>query len=286
MKKILPPSNAGQVLILILLIIVVGFTILLSIISRSLIDVRLASNTEATNRAYFAAEAGVEEALKKIAGGDTTSGTIDFATINKSTANYTINAAASPTFVYPGNVARDDSVQLNLLTDYFTPGSGSYGEPTNKDLKICWGNDASDKPAIEVTLIYEDPAGSGTFLARKDAFDANALSHANNFTAISGTCSVAGVTYQNATPASFTYSGITGRRYLLRIRFLYNTNAQPLVITTGTADNLPAQGYEITSTGSTDLGTVRKLKVFKQYPALPAIFDYVLFNGSTTPLTK
>jgi len=284
MKKILP-SYSGQILILILLIIVVGFTILLSIISRSLVDVRIASNTEATNRAYFAAEAGVEEALKKIAGGVTTGGTIDFAAINKSSADYTISSDVSADFNYPVNVSRDDSVQINLLTDYALPSSGS----NTGNIKICWGNSASDKPAIETTLIYENPVGSGTFLARKDAFDTDAASHGNNFAPPDiGTCTIGSVNYQFQ--KTLNYSTNPGTHYLLRVRFLYNTAAQPLGLTTtgvvGASGPLPAQGYEVISTGKTDLGTERKLKVFKQYPALPAIFDYVLFNGSTVPLTK
>jgi len=285
MKKILPSYSSGQILILILLIIVVGFTILLSIISRSLTDVRIATNTEATNRAYFAAEAGVEEALKKIAGGSISGGTIDFAAINKSTADYTINSAPSVDFNYPNNVTRDDSIQINLLTNYFNPAAGSYAG----NLKICWGNSTSDKPAIETTLVYENP--SGTFLAKKDAFDPDLTRIlTNNFVASdAGTCTVGVTSYQFQKTLDYSTTAVPGVHYLLRIRLLYNTNAQPLGLTTaiiGGSPPLPTQGYDITSTGKTDLGTVRKLKVFKQYPGLPAIFDYVLFNGSTSPLTK
>ena len=76
----------------------------------------------------------------------------------------------------------------------------------------------------------------------------------------------------------------SGDPIIARVRFLYNSS--PLgVSVTGKA--LPQQGQKIVSTGETPSGVSRKLEVNRFYPTLPAIFDYVLYNGSSSnALTK
>src|SRR5204863_1532604 len=54
----------GQVLLILLLVMTVGLAIGLSIIQRSLSDVSTASKIEQSSRAFSAAEAGIERALK------------------------------------------------------------------------------------------------------------------------------------------------------------------------------------------------------------------------------
>src|SRR4030042_2419558 len=69
MKNLLPSLNQkskGQILVIFLLILVVGLTITLAIASRTITEVRISTSTEQASKAYFAAEAGVEEALKKL----------------------------------------------------------------------------------------------------------------------------------------------------------------------------------------------------------------------------
>ena len=88
--------------------------------------------------------------------------------------------------------------------------------------------------------------------------------------------------------APFSISGIgtTSNLYALRLRLLYNDipqllGAQPY----GVSDTFPVQGRLISSTGNA--GEVyRKVEVLESFPALPPIFDYVLFNGSSNSLSK
>ena len=49
-------KQAGQILIIFLLILVVGLALVLSVASRSITDIRITTSTDESNRAYFAAE--------------------------------------------------------------------------------------------------------------------------------------------------------------------------------------------------------------------------------------
>ena len=74
----------------------------------------------------------------------------------------------------------------------------------------------------------------------------------------------------------------------LRIRPLYNPDPIPIVVElySSAAPDIPNQGDRIESVGKTDSGVTRKIEVVTTYPAMPAIFDYVLFNGGSFPLEK
>src|SRR3989338_9342906 len=85
-------SPKGQILILFLLVLVVGLAIVLSVASRSITDIRTTTTSDESNRAYFAAEAGIEEALKRL---ETPAGfsdaTLNFTNVNQTTAKVKAN---------------------------------------------------------------------------------------------------------------------------------------------------------------------------------------------------
>ena len=91
-------------------------------------------------------------------------------------------------------------------------------------------------------------------------------------------------------PSGFKLNdAVSTKPILARIRLLYNSNQpSPLAVEVGDEGDppLPAQGSLIESSGQTTSGVTRKLQVTRLFPALPALFDYVLFNGSTNALTK
>ena len=80
---------SGQVVLIIVLLTMVGLTIGLSLISRTVTDVRISSQIEQSSRAFSAAEAGVETALKAIEAAPT--GTLEFDE-NGTTAEYKVTA--------------------------------------------------------------------------------------------------------------------------------------------------------------------------------------------------
>ncbi|MFH0863897.1 MAG: PilX N-terminal domain-containing pilus assembly protein, partial [Candidatus Gottesmanbacteria bacterium] len=63
MKNNIGKQN-GQILLIVLLVMVVGLTMGLSLATRSATDVKISSQLEHSSRAFAAAEAGIEAALK------------------------------------------------------------------------------------------------------------------------------------------------------------------------------------------------------------------------------
>ena len=68
LPKYLKTNQSGQVLVIFLLVLVIGLALVLSIASRTVTDIRQTTTSDESNRAYFAAESGIEDALKKIKG--------------------------------------------------------------------------------------------------------------------------------------------------------------------------------------------------------------------------
>lgn len=330
-------SQSGQILVIFLLVLVVGLALVLSIASRTVTDVRQSTTSDESNRAYFAAESGVQNALKKITetpgfSTDVTPGAADvnFNGVNSSSAGVTvtsISVSSSQIFEYPAPVAKDDVSQVSLISNFndemtITGISPSFAY--NEGLNIYFGTAVpvalSDRPSVEVSLITKDGSTPPVWGIRKYTFNGETSNNAiNHFcTATQGTYN--GFTNQDGASAkTYVYraqvrfavgntdcppipgppTGSTpndnnpsgARPVLVRIRLLYNPSPIALAVQginaagTGTRD-LPSQGSKITSLGKTPSGVTRKLTATRLYPALPAIFDYVLFNGSSNPLTK
>lgn len=295
-KKHLPlGKQSGQILIIFLLVLVVGLAIVLSVASRSITDIRLTTSSDESNRAYFAAEAGVEEALKRLeTDPNFTKTTLDFSSINNTTAKVSVAnlAGVGGAFEFEEPLARDDVAQISLLKDFNVLCNGGPPctpvplAPSVGGLKIYWGNVGSTPtPAIEVSILTYDGTN---FELEKVALDHAQRSSFCGAPDVSSTITTFGSTsYQyNATIGIRDGSGVCGQiggisatPVLARFRMLYNTLPQPLAVE-GDGWPLPSQGTEIESTGSTASGVTRKLKVIRQFPALPAIFDYVLFSGT------
>lgn len=323
-------SQKGQILIVFLLVLVVGLAIALSIASRSVTDVRQTTTSDESNRAYFAAEAGVENALKKIEDGTITASTIgsgadtsaglDLNVTNRSSAEVTVKNLSVPSgvvFEYPSRLNKDDVAQINLMPDFYDlatagdPLSTGKGIRSTDSIDIYWDETGSAaNSAIEVSIVTCDASpctSASTFSIRKMVFDAFAATHGNNFCSGAVTLGGAQPTNLGNTPnfkhrvqiqLNSTVSPLNGfnctgndtvgagqRPVLARIRLLY---ASSILLAVGNASGrLPNQGYQVESLGKVGSGVARKLLVNRLYPALPSVFDYVLYNGSTTnPLSK
>lgn len=317
-------SQKGQILIIFLLVLVVGLAIALSIASRSVTDIRQTTTSDESNRAYFAAEAGVENALKKIEDGSITSSTItagggkdttaslDLTGTNRSNSDVVVkdlSIGGSVVFEYPALLNKDEVAQVNLMQNFnniTTAGVdiGGKGIRPGDTIDIYWDEAGSSAdPAIEVSIISCDTSctAASTFSIRKMVFDPQAAFHGNNF--CSGVVGTGGVVDTNlGNRPNFRYkvsltlnsnAGCPGNDVvgpgqgpvLARIRVLYASSIRLGV--GNTAGRLPNQGYQVESLGKTGSGVSRKLLVNRLFPSLPAVFDYVLYNGSTTnSLTK
>ena len=315
-------SPHGQILILFLLVLVLAMAVVLSVASRTVTDIKITTTSDESNRAYFAAEAGVEEALKKAETDTNITLRLDFPDISTTATTQLVDVGegAREIYVYPFLVERDDIAQINMLNTYPVLASGWSGDL----IEIYWGTDPDVsggnvlEQAIEVSIMYY----GSNFGMTKWGFDPSA--HNNNF--CTGATNVQKLT--GGVLKADSKSGIEKRVYfrtvfdiktgfvggidltdecdpavgswpkhgpgtlgvgpvLLRIRPLYNTDPIPIVIESPEPPPfVPNQGNRIESVGKTASGVTRKIEVTTTYPAMPAIFDYVLFNGGTNPLTK
>lgn len=298
-------SKSGQVVIIILLILVVVLTVGLSIATRTVTDIKVAKQTELSNRAFNAAEAGIEAVLS---GQGEANGVAIGSSENPS--NYTVSfdnkgGVVGEAFVFSKAIVKDDTQQVWLMSHKSSDGTldenNSEGKNFNSPgLDIYWGNkdfsaSSANTPAIELSVIYKE---ASDFKMSKGAYDPN-NTRANNFitgVSVDNYLSPNNLRFKQSinlcnTPFSLpcTAGELNGnvKLYAIRLRLLYNTS-EPHALAVGPSDgskSLPVQGRLISSTGNAG-NVYRKVEVFESFPALPPIFDYVIFNGSSNSLQK
>lgn len=278
-------SQSGQVVIMLLLVMVIVLTIGLSIAARSTVDVNISTLNEQSARAFAAAEAGLEEALRDPSNAQLQTGL----TRSLGEAKFKVLqiAQTGPLFAFPGGVPRDDPAQV-WLSNYPDLTDTSM---TNKTIRVFWGGSSAayectatsalKTPALEYVSLFES---SGAYTNTHGFYDPCGTQRigASGFTIPETgqyelTTNLGKQTYKYRTP-DITLSG---NPKLLRIRLLHNEAPAPVAVQVTTPGvNLPAQGTLLESTG--EFGEARrKVQIFRSYPRLPGIFDYVLFAGGT-----
>lgn len=299
-------NNSGQALLIVLLAMTVILTVVLSVVSRSVTDISITGYEEDSQRAFDAAEAGIEDYLLT-----------GFAT----GAETSIGDATYK--VLPGYPLPDD--KYSYPSEFFSGESATFWfvehDPTTGELvctgdctrasnfEVCWGKEgtASDQnttPAIEITIMYDYNEGSGdigevvspggndfTYVkVARGAFDPYSLRiPPNNFSSATTGCTLAGEDFAFSTDTisisgglpdiDIPCSNVAGCLLLLKVRMFYNTAvAHPIAIDVnpGTA-SLPSQGIEIDSVGEAGDST-RRVNVFQSYPEPPSVFDAAVFG--------
>lgn len=295
-------KQKGQVVIILLLVMVVALALGLSMIGRSTTEISSSTRTEDSSRAFSAAEAGIERALKVPAGNPVPQ-------ISLSNRSKTLDVASS-SYPIAGTALRYRpfgkeafaqfwlSKPEDLLSPGGTPGMDGFpdegynqssfyiyfGDPTQN----YSGTNQTERPAIEVHLVARS---IDNYVSQRYFFDSynGTNSGRSNFSG----CNEFG----SPTPLEiFVNDGIqkdsffckvqigsypsgTSTQYpiMARVRILYS-NLQHQVALKPTASSLPAQANIYQATGTS--GSVqRKLEVFKQKYVMPNYFDYVLFSA-------
>lgn len=249
MNIMLKKKNSGQVALIVLLIMVVILTIGLSLASRSITDIRISQNEREALRAFSAAEAGIEEALRDIPAyaGKTTP-----VSIGDLTANVTVEETGEET---TRTIEKGGTMSILL--------EGASSPPTL--LRINWidttkSDETSDYASIEI-IVYADDYSFNRYAY-------SAQNRNDGFSIISD--SGEGDFYRQVTIS------IAANDKLVRIKPLYNKATIMVTSDTGT---LPVQQYDITSQATAEGEKTSKIIVSRTIPVLPPIFDYVLFSG-------
>lgn len=259
-------SSRGQILLISLLVLVVAMTIGLSLATRTINSLKVTTAQDSSQKAFAAAEAGLERALTQLSS-TTITGSLD------SVSNYstTVNTRSSNEF----QVNSGDFLIKNDTADIWLSDYPNYTLPWTGTLNIYWGSSAdvcvgtpeanNTMSAIEVVII----SGTRTSpILSHYAFDpCTSRRTGNRFSASTTGGVVSGKNYSYRAAINVT-SGL-----LARIIPLY---AGTYIGVRGT--NLPPQGIEITSVGSSG-GTQRKLTSFRSYPKAPVEFyPYLIFS--------
>lgn len=269
--------QAGQILLIIVLVMTIALTIGLSVASRTISNLRVSTDEENSQRAFSAAEAGIEQAMQT-----NTQNSGSFS--NNTDYQTTITTVSGLEFILNNRlpVLKDNAVDL-WLSAY--PG---YTSPWSGTLTIYWGkgNDACNTnetlntmPALEILVITGNKANPVLTHYPVDVAPCSARAApptGNLFEVIpTGGGTVEGRAF------SFRKTIVINSGLLVRIIPLY---APSVIGVRGCAadgvtncTDLPSQGRLITSVGTADT-TQRKLIGFEENPKIPMQFlPYILF---------
>jgi len=252
---------------------VVALTVTLSLVSRSITNIKTSTEQANSQKALSAAEAGIERTLKSGAAIGT-----DVTLPNGTSYTTTITQVSGATefWVNGGESVSKDSGSYLWLTPYAENPADRWKNPWNGNITIYWGwNSGSGQSiscndaAIEVVVLSGVNVDSAKI--ERFTFDRCQTRREEN----------------NFSPGSDAFTDVKGRNFSYKAPNIPVTNGLlirivPLYFSThiGAVGSvpLPNQGAEITSVGTLDT-IQRKVKVFQSYPELPAeLFPYSLLS--------
>lgn len=274
-KKPTTNLQQGQTFLIVVLIMVVSLTVGLAVVSRSITNLRTTTEEENSQRAFSAAEAGVERALKlKL----NQTGSIIANEILASDPNLKIKqvnvaqiggSGVNQILLNGGEIIqKDDGADLWLVGHDSSSGQPVYNPWLGSELTFYWGTRGiadCNQSALEIIIISGPVANP-----RSSRYAVDPCStRRNNFTEagrIGGTFGGKTLAY------NYSITGIS-QGLIVRVISLY-TDA---IIGVQANNDLPSQGRIIDSTGLAGT-TERKVTFFQGYPKLPSeLFQYGLF---------
>ncbi len=274
-------AEQGQVLLIIILVMVVSLTVGLSVATRSITNLRVSSEEENSQRAFYAAEVGVERALKTkivIAPNQSVSIASNETLPDKFSKieNVTLRDN-SVREVLLDKLALKDEIATLWLVDYGNPNPSGWPGTGVGRLTFYWGKrnetcahaEASNtQPAIEVVVIKKLATPEATHYVYDPCIDRRTY---NLFSAPSSTTPI---TIQEVEFAYRATLPNMSEGVLVRVVPLYGST--PIAVS-ATRD-LPVQGRRIESVGSSG-GTKHKIVVMQGNPKFPTeFFPYLILS--------
>lgn len=275
--------QSGQVVLITLLVLAIATTVALSLVSRTTTDTSITNQIEESSRAFSAAEAGVEEALKSGIG----SGEVPVLVGQEASYKVNVNTIGGATgvFEFPKKTLKGVTETVWLVSHDSNGNLVETPTYTASSLSVCWSSE-STTPAVAVTLLYKESSDS-SYRVAKAAFDPNSTRALTNKFSSSYAPGGCGGTTGTAYKVTITFGDldasinpVTDTLLMLRLRPVYSD--AKIAVDPG-AEVLPVQGGKIDSTGTTASGINRKIVVYQQYRAPTTVFDAVIYSqGSVT----
>jgi hypothetical protein len=280
----------GQAFLIVVLVMVVALTIGLSIASRSLTNVRLTTEEVSSQRAFSAAEAGVEQLLQKYGLKSSATGSLSDLTLDQTTQTKISDASINPVIPQSINgtyqivlnnsapIAQDDGYDI-WLTPYDADPANLYQSPWNGSMSIYWGessaNTCSATPAnnsmaaLEIVVIYNNRTSP---LVTKYAYDpcSSGRRASNHFSAPTvGPYPIGTKTFLYRATINIS-DGL-----IARVIPVYAS----AVVGISSITPLPAQGQLVVSNGvsGTSSEVKRQISYFQAWTALPSEYYHALF---------
>lgn len=259
-------NQKGQALLIVVLVMVVALTVTLSLVSRSIVDLKTSTDQANSQKALAAAEAGVEQAINNSIGIGS----------NRSLDNISYKAeitsisGTAPFLVNGGNLIAKNEGAYIWLSEYDR--NNPWSHPSwNGDLTIYWGEDSDGckNAALEIDVLYlTDSADLNSVKITKYAYDpCSSRTISNHFTSVSAS---APTTISNKT---FLYkkSINISNGLLVSVNPIYFSS----YIGVSGSIALPDQGSIISSTGNSggSNNVSRKVTVYQGYPQLPFMYS-------------
>lgn len=265
MKKF--KGEKGQMLLVVVLTMIVALTVGLSVVSRTITNLRISRQSEESQRAFQAAEAGIERTLESGAGvlspqslGNNAEFTTD------------INNLSGNAFGLNGGEIIEQDIGIDLwLSDYpnysnqICPSSCTISLHFNTTEQSCsTGSGNNTRAGLEVVVLSGNLSSPTLTKYLFDSCTSRTLGAGNTG---SGT-TIDGITYQHGVSIPIT-NGI-----IARVIPFYNS--VKIGVTSSAA--IPVQGRIIESTGQSG-ETVRKVQYFSSHAQLPLeIFPYSIIS--------
>ncbi len=274
----------GQILLIVVLTMIVALTVGLSIASRIVTELRLSRQNEESQRAFQAAEAGIEQTLKQE---QSISSSLNFDENNASfTTSFTAESGAS--LLINNGQEVDQAVGADIwLSDYSTTQSEVFNNPMGAGAPVlvtiywrspsqisCLPNSGdTTSPAIEVAVLQGSKNSPSMARYVFEASGCSRITGATQGTSGNYTIGENSEEFRNSATISVT-NGL-----IMKVIPVFNSGLIGVTaVSGGTPIAFPAQGSVVESTGTAG-NTVRKVTYFRSFPQLPLeVFPYSLLS--------
>ncbi len=273
-------SNSGQILLIVVLSMVVALTVGLSIASRTISNLKISKQNEESQRAFQAAEAGVERAIDKILQGcmeDSTCNNIQSINLGNQAmiSNVEVKQAESNLVHLNGRERVEQAVGIDVWLSKHPNFAPPY---YTGDLTIYWGEgqsctSAGNKltAALEVLIIHGSPDDPQLTRYVYDPCTGNNRLSPSSAPIVEGEYEKDSIKYNYTS----TIRNITNG---LLMKVIPSYNSTRIAIEADDGKILPSQGSTIESVGKSG-DTVRKIQYFQSYPQIPnELFPYAIIS--------
>ncbi len=257
-------DERGQVLLYVVFLVTVLLTIVMSTLSRSIVNVRLSVEEDESLKALAAAEAGIE---KSLSGNTSLSGVLS----NESSYTTQMREVQGSSFLLNnGRIVSEGEGADIWLSDYSDDPNLIYGNPWIGTLDIYWGNQSDNcagienvntMAALEVVILQGSKLSPYT---KRLAFDpCGSRNNINNFPSpVIGSFSINGKIFSYRATITLNSQALYARVIPIYANTYMAISATPV---------LPVQGTIIRSTGTSG-DTKRTVSILKENPSLPSEF--------------